>query len=509
MKKLIAMILVASLMICTLSACGDTIVFQTGRQGETNYAGVETDNDLNELDSNSKENSKSESSNSNSNSKPNKNNEESTDVSNEEYVMPENPDTPLRKNELPNYSLDMDYLRTYEQDGRYIKLVQNSNLNKYNGYINDLKKAGFSIYDQNTIGTNQFTTLINKTTFVSVSFTTGNNSLKVVSEPLGDLYPRKQDNKYTEKNIQSLFTGVKNENHPIYSGMGFIIRLSDGSFIIIDGGGGDYNSVDSNKFLKILKDQSPKGTKKPVIAAWIFTHCHDDHIGVFNAFSKDHHDEVIIESIYYNFPPEDAIRKHADFMFDNAYYSYPTMEKCIKDYYSDAKIIRPHSGEKYYIRNSIIDMLFSYEDLYPDSLTNGGVSDFNATSLVFKINIGGQSMLITGDANSKSALFLTKNYGNNLKSDILQLAHHGQNDLLELYKLANPTYALLPVTHVDEKRMSSIAANRWISNSQNVRQVIAFWNKSVTIPLPYNPKDSEIFGKLPDRNTTYYNYPLT
>ena len=54
--------------------------------------------------------------------------------------------------------------------------------------------------------------------------------------------------------------------------------------------------------MKILKEQSPEGTEKPVIAAWIFTHAHNDHIGVFNHFSDDFHDKVVIEGIYYNFP---------------------------------------------------------------------------------------------------------------------------------------------------------------------------------------------------------------
>lgn len=507
MKKAIALILAVILMVSVFSAC-EEVELQTG-SGDGQYAGVNVSNgDKNEDDSDINENSDSNSTGTNSNSKPAKNDED-TNVSDENnYDSNIEVQAPIEDYELPNYNLNLEYVRSFEQDGRYIKMVQYASLNDYNGYLSNLLKAGYTKYDQNQIGSNYFTTLINKTTFVSLSFTSGNKALKVVSEPLGDLYPRKQDNKYTDKKIQSLFTGVKNENKPIYSGMGFVIRLSDGSFIIIDGGGGDYNSVDSNKFLKILKEQSPKGTEKPVISAWIFTHCHDDHIGVFNAFSKDFHDKVIIKSFYYNFPPDEAILLKAKFMYDKDYYSYPTFKRCISDYYSDAAVIRPHSGEKYYIKNAVIEMLFSYEDLYPSSLEKGSVSDFNDTSLIFKINIGGQSMLITGDAYTKGANFVSKNFGSYVKSDILQLSHHGQNDLLELYKLVNPTYALLPISHIDEKRMGMNSANKWIANSSNVRQVIVFWNQNVTIPLPYNPKASEISSKLPDKNTTYPTYPL-
>ena len=44
--------------------------------------------------------------------------------------------------------------------------------------------------------------------------------------------------------------------------------------------------------------------EKPVIAAWIFTHLHGDHIGVFNCFSLAHHDDVVLERLYYNFPKD-------------------------------------------------------------------------------------------------------------------------------------------------------------------------------------------------------------
>ena len=406
MKKAVALILAVILMVGVFSAC-EEVEFQTG-SGDGQYAGVNvSDGGNNEGNSDKNGNSESNSTNTNSNSKPGKNDKDSSEASGDDYLETDT-SIPLEKHELPNYNLNLEYVRAFEQDGRYIKMVQYASLKDYNDYLSNLLKAGYTKYDQNQIGSNYFTTLINKTTFVSLSFTSGNKALKVVSEPLGDLYPRKQDNKYTDKKIQSLFTGVKNENKPIYSGMGFVIRLSDGSFIIIDGGGGDYNSVDSNKFLKILKEQSPKGTEKPVISAWIFTHCHDDHIGVFNAFSKDFHDKVIIKSFYYNFPPDEAILLKAKFMYDKDYYSYPTFKRCISDYYSDAAVIRPHSGEKYYIKNSVIEMLFSYEDLYPSSLEKGSVGDFNDTSLIFKINIGGQSMLITGDAYTKSANFVTK-----------------------------------------------------------------------------------------------------
>ncbi len=404
---------------------------------------------------------------------------------------------------LPDYDLDTDYTNDFVQDGRYIKIKTFATAEEYNGYVNRLLKDGYKKYDENKIGKNLFVSLVNKKNFISVSFTAGNSKLKIISEPLGHLYPRKADNKYTSKGMQSLFTGMKNENKPIYSGMGFVIRLDDGSFIIIDGGGGDRNHKDSNRLLNILNEQKPKNSGKPVIAAWIFTHCHDDHIGVFNAFSADFHDKVVIEKFYYNFPPDLDILASAEFMFNDDYYSYNNFKDCIKNYYSKSAVIRPHSGERYYIRNAVIEMLFSYEDLFPASIADRGINDFNETSLIFKVNVGGQSLMITGDASAMGMNFASTNYGTYLKSDILQMAHHGQNGTVPFYSKVDPTYALIPISHVDKNRVNFNEANKWLVNSKNVRQFIAFWSDNVTIPLPYNPTNAEIKDRIPTEKTVY------
>ena len=412
---------------------------------------------------------------------------------------------PLEKNQLPNYNINIDNLNEFKQDGRYIKMVESATLQDYKSYVAELINSGFEKYSENQIDTSYFVSLTNSTTFVSVSFASGNSKLKVVSEPLGDLYPRKQDNKYTNKGMQSLFTGLKNQNRPIYAGMGFIIRLSDGRFIVIDGGAGDYNHLDSNNMLNVLKEQSPAGTEKPVIAAWIFTHAHDDHIGAFNAFTADHADKVVIESFYYNFPSERIIGDKTAGLSHDEYYSYTNFLRCVKKY-PGAKFIRPHSGEKYYIANAIIDMLFTYEDLYPLDFENGTLGDFNATSLIFKIHIGGQDMMITGDATNDAMFFLTDNFKNTIQCDILQMSHHGQFGTRRFYSLVNPAYALLPITHVDTNRVTSTDANRWLISSEKVRQIIAFWGGNVTIPLPYNPTDDQIYDRIPTRNTVYYDF---
>ena len=251
---------------------------------------------------------------------------------------------------LPQYEGD-GHVTSLVEDDRNVTMIYSENPEEFEEYVQLLIDNGFAKYAENQIGDNLFATLYNQVTTATVYFRPAANELKIIAEPRGDLYPREKDNKYESKKMQSLFTGFKGENVVAYSGMGIIIRLDDGSFIIVDGGGGDYDSIDSNKLMNILKEQSPEGTEKPVIAAWIFTHAHNDHIGVFNYFSDDFHDQVVIEKFYYNYPktknPGMSVRK---------------FEQAMTDYYSDVDTIRPHTGEKYYIRNAVIEVLFTHED---------------------------------------------------------------------------------------------------------------------------------------------------
>lgn len=65
--------------------------------------------------------------------------------------------------------------------------------------------------------------------------------------------------------------------------MSYVIRLTDGRFIVIDGG--REFEPDSERLYQCLKNGS--SGQNPVIAAWIMTHPHSDHFHCFIEF-MDH-----------------------------------------------------------------------------------------------------------------------------------------------------------------------------------------------------------------------------
>ena len=381
--------------------------------------------------------------------------------------------------------------------GRY----ENTAESDFEGYLASLRNAGFAVYDENRIEDNRFATLYRDETAVTVSRFSRTGALRIIAEPKGALCPLEDP---YEETCDTLLTGMKGETVVAAEGMGYILRLADGSFCIIDGGMGDPDHVDSDKLMNILLAQKPAGAEKPVIAAWIFTHLHGDHIGVFNCFSLDHHDDIVLERLYFNFPKEEeTAASDSPYMLDDTIYRYTQFKKNLSGFYADVPVVKLHSGNRFAVRNASFETLYAYDDLYPQTILDGGM---NECSLLLKMTVGGQTVLWTGDFAFLATDLVLSEYGDALASDILQMAHHGLNGTVELYSRVNPTYALLPVWEGGLAYMLTKEQNQWLVNSPKMRQLIATCCGTWTIRLPYDPVPGT-FERIPTDATVYPAYP--
>ena len=377
----------------------------------------------------------------------------------------------------------------------------------FDNYVNAMKQAGFAVYDENTIEDNRFANLTDEDTTVTVSWFKGQaksaktGTLRIIAEPKGALCPLTDP---CEETYDTLLTGMKGETVVAAEGMGYIIRLADGSFCIIDGGMGDPDHVDSDRLMNILLAQKPENVEKPVIAAWIFSHLHGDHIGVFNCFSLDHHDDVEIERFYFNFPKEEeTAASDSPYMLDDTIYRYTQFKKNLAAFYADVPVVKLHSGNRFAVRNASFETLYAYDDLYPKTILDGGM---NECSLLLKMTVGGQTTLWTGDFAFNATDLVLSEYDEALAADILQLAHHGMNGTEALYAKVNPTYALLPVWEGGLAMMLEKEQNQWLVNSPKMKQLIATCCGTWTIRLPYDPVPGT-FERIPTENTVYPAYP--
>ena len=372
----------------------------------------------------------------------------------------------------------------------------------FSGYRQTLLDAGYTVYDDNQIENNKFSTLVSDTLAVHLSWFANTKTMRIVAEERGALCPLTDE---SEAVCDTLLTGMKGETVVAAEGMGYIIRLCDGSFCIIDGGMGDPDHVDADKLMAILDAQKPEGTEKPVIAAWIFTHLHGDHIGVFNCFSLDHHDDVVIEKLIYNFPKEEEVAaSDSPYMLDDSIYRWTQFKKNLADFYADVPIVKVHTGNRFQVRNAGFEVLFTLDDLYPSSILNGGM---NECSLLLKMTLEGQTFLWTGDFATTGTNLVLLEYGDTLACDFLQMAHHGINGTIPFYARVNPTYALLPVWNGGLSDMLKKGQNALLVYSPKLKQMIVTGCGTWTIRLPYAPAFGT-YKRIPTDQTVYPSYPV-
>ena len=268
------------------------------------------------------------------------------------------------------------------------------------------------------------------------------------------------ENVYTDLGVESLLTNVglyydasvDANGYALtgINGMSFVYRLCDGSFIIIDGGFSGTGNAD--RLYSILEKQANNG--EIVIAAWIFSHDHDDHVGLFHSFSTKYHDQITVEKFIYNFP---SAEQSTDGDADR--FVTPT----IAQYYPDAVVHKAHTGHVYYIRNAIVNILFAMDAYEPlplsGTVANGDHEcNYNCSSMIMQIEVEGVTTMFLGDCQNMETAVLRDMYDESVfKSTIVQAAHHGiwgcDADFYEDYTQA--TYTVIPLG-VDKAKVNSV-----------------------------------------------------
>ncbi len=283
--------------------------------------------------------------------------------------------------------------------------------------------------------------------------------------------------------VEPQLTTVKIEDY----GMSYAVRLSDGRFIVFDGGR-EFES-DSIHLFHTLKEGSPYET--PVIAMWVLTHPHSDHFHAFLTFTEMFGDQVVVEKVLYNFPEKDDL---AHFPYLN--YRDPRIQRNSSPEYNmplmfeaaqklGATLIEAHTGQIFNISDAVCEVLVSPDDTYHRDTKN-----INALSIVIRMTLAGQVILWAADAPFSDSNICEK-YGDFLKSDILQIPHHGfQSGTYEAeiagYKLIRPSVCFLPV--IDYNAFTCFCAYRegtdYIMTQAGIDEMIT-GETARTVTLPY------------------------
>ena len=206
--------------------------------------------------------------------------------------------------------------------------------------------------------------------------------------------------------------------------LSIVIRSPHGRLIVVDGGW----EADAEKLSSLILQQGGK------VDAWLITHPHEDHVGALCAILNDASRKIKIDKIYCSLATPDWYRQVS-----------PTGAG-IADQLLNAFTKLPVGT----VTNTIgRGTEINIDDVNIHVLNNRGVYTYNGvnnSSLVYKIRVSGQSILILGDLAYDGGKDLIKTCtAAELKSDIVQMAHHGQQGVdQDAYALIAPTTCLWP-----------------------------------------------------------------
>ena len=380
---------------------------------------------------------------------------------------------------------DGEYIENTENNKSCVAIFSDISKDAYDSCCEALVRNGFENKESYEICGHSFSAFSKDNFGVFVNYYASIGEMTIVEEEdcAYFLYSDKLLGELVAPNI----TQVKLEDY----GMSYAIRLSDGRFIVIDGG--RELEPDVQALFKCLKRGSV--TEKPVIAAWIMTHPHSDHFHCFIPFADAYADEVTVEKVIFNFPERDDFahypkleKKDKRFDYDNSEYTYiPMMYDRINKI--GATVYTAHTGQRYSIGDAKCEILASMDDTIHIS------DNINSTSLVIKMELGGQSILWATDASFEHAR-LPERYGSYLKSDILQVPHHGfgngaHKKQIEGFELISPSVCLLPVSDYNAYSKMCIwrEGTNYLMNMPCVNEILT-GEVQHKITLPYTASEN-------------------
>ncbi len=315
--------------------------------------------------------------------------------------------------------------------------IENTNQEECMDYARLLEECGFKKYDERKIpcskkdnSTNLFYTYTRDDVYVFISFCAP-LSLVQITETLPEPLVKKEQ-KTCEGNAPVLLTQFN-----IKGGMSYAMQLADYSFILIDGG--LYNEEDSQQLYEFMKKKTPIG-QKPVVCMWFFTHPDIDHVELATAFIRDFAEKVDIQAFAYQFPKCDKVEllyQNTDIIKTNI----ANLEESIRLYCPNALTYTLRTGQIYNFCGVQAEILWTADMLFPHPLLTA-----NDLSAAFRLRFsGGTTALFLGDCMQFSCRQIAYVYGYYLKSDILQVTHHGLiGGELDTYKLIDPEVCLWP-----------------------------------------------------------------
>ena len=319
------------------------------------------------------------------------------------------------------------------QDGSLLYTYYDSTPEDFSRLCRDYENQGYTLYNASVMGDNLVSTYVAGSAMVHIyrHGATGELNLVQSGDAGATLPPAIPE--HGEEVTPCTVTQMMDEDSPI--GMGYVVQLTDGSYILYDG---SYESQVDRIEQFLLENH--RGEGRPVIRAWVLTHSHQDHVEAFMTFAERARAEerFIVEHIIVSplNPDEYTLNEKDDVNYLSG------------DFYQDAeaftgaKVIFAHTGMTFAFGNLRMEVLYAPESHFKQT---NQILYFNNTSLVTRLYDNNYSALFLGDVGHTGTDLMVEYYGDYLQSDMCQVSHHGLKDVpLSFYEVVQAPLLFFP-----------------------------------------------------------------
>lgn len=294
----------------------------------------------------------------------------------------------------------------------------------FESYCAGLVTLGYTLYDSATIDNLRSATYSNGKAMIHVTFS-GSTMNVVFSNTGAAALPTEFADATGDYEIS--VTQLQESDHD--NGMGYLIQLSDGSFIIYDGGYADTEGAElsngkicaenqAKQLYALMSGMVNEGTPI-VIRAWVLTHAHPDHTSAFADFAANYASDVTLHQVIIS-PVNECEAGLSNYLIKGV------ISDTAK--FADAKIAYVYTGMSLTFGGLTMDILLTGGDIYitreVDAIANG-----NNSSVVSRLYNADNSMLFLADIGSQGAAKLSEYYTNALRCNMIQVSHHGGADV--------------------------------------------------------------------------------
>lgn len=206
--------------------------------------------------------------------------------------------------------------------------------------------------------------------------------------------------------------------------LSMMVRTAHGKLIVIDGG------WDSDAEMLKEKIQANGGT----VDAWLLTHPHGDHAGALLKILQEGNSGIQIKKIYASFAAPEWYQTYAP---DDPGITAELLD-CFRQLPQGTVDDQIGKGTTIQVDDVQIEVMNDRGNITENAVNNN--------CIVYKLMIRGKSVLILGDLGYEGGEQLLQDAGAEaLKSDVVQMAHHGQGGVgKDVYEAISPEVCLWP-----------------------------------------------------------------